>query len=391
MSMRPPQPVVTTPPPASVPSEPPISELMQKAMSAFETEDYAAADRQAQAVLARDPGHAAAQHLRDRARAAATAVDSGLKKARALFNEGKFEDASRTAGEVLSVAPGNAEAKQIMAEGAAQSRGRGAEEARAQVARAKAAARSSGAQRLAAAPYAAAIAAERDAERQYQSGRPGDATVKFYEASGLFRSAEIAAQNATTAREALARPAPPAPERTEKPAPAEPPRPPDNAATASSQPPATQPERAQPVPAPVTPPPAPITLPAAPPPAIPAAPAPEAPAKPSADAAVTELLMRYKSALESRDMEALQRVWPSLGGQPQAAIRSEFTRASHIAVEILEPRIAVSGNTGTVSFVRRYVVTVEGQNLRNETRATMEVRRSGSGWVIEQIRFEPAR
>jgi len=40
----------------------------------------------------------------------------------------------------------------------------------------------------------------------------------------------------------------------------------------------------------------------------------------------------------------LQRVWPSLGGQPQTAIRSEFSRASHIAVEILEPRIAVSGN-----------------------------------------------
>ena len=107
---------------------------------------------------------------------------------------------------------------------------------------------------------------------------------------------------------------------------------------------------------------------------------------------MTELLSRYKSALEARDLDALQRIWPGLSGQPQAAIRSEFNHASRITVEILDPRIAVSGNAGTVTFTRRYAVfTVEGQNLRNETRATMEIRRSGSTWVIETIRFEAAR
>jgi tetratricopeptide (TPR) repeat protein len=366
---------------------------MQKAMTAFEAEDYAAADRQAQSVLARDPGHAAAQHLRDRAHAAAAAVDGGLKRARALFDEGKFEEASRAAGEVLSVAPGNAEAKRIMADGAARSRGRGAEEARAQVTRAKAAARAAAAQRLAPSAYAAAITAEREAERLYQGERPGDATVKFYEASGLFRSAEIAAQNEATAREALARAAPPPPQRTEKPAATEPVRPPDAAVAPSSQPTSSSPtpERPQPVPAPATPPPAPLTLPAAPPPAPPA-PVTDAPARtPSPETGVMELLGRYKSALEARDMDALQRVWPSLGGAPQMAIRGEFSRASHIAVEIIDPRIVLSGNGGTVTFLRRYVVTVDGQNLRNEARATMEVRRSGSGWVIEHIRFEPVR
>ena len=164
-----------------------------KAMSAFEAEDYAAAGRYAEAVLARDPGHAAGpatprsgEHRRGSRR-------RRPEEARTLFAEGKFEEASRAAGEVLSVAPGNAEAKQIMQEGAARSRGRGAEEARAQVARAKGAARSANAQRFAPAPYAAAIAAEREAQRLYQGGRAGDATVKFYEASGLFRSAEVAA------------------------------------------------------------------------------------------------------------------------------------------------------------------------------------------------------
>ena len=149
----------------------------------------------------------------------------------ALFDQGKFEEASRAAGEVLSVAPGNADAKRIMADGAARSRGRGAEEAQGQVARAKAAARSAGAQRLAPAAYAAAVAAERDAQRLYQGGRPGDATVKFYEASGLFRSAEIAAQNEARPAKRWRRPAPPAPqnEPTSRRA-ADAPRPPDTAA-----------------------------------------------------------------------------------------------------------------------------------------------------------------
>jgi serine/threonine protein kinase len=193
---------------------PTVSDMMKAALTAFGAEDFATAVQYADAVLARDAAHEQARQLRDRARASAATVDSGLRNARALFDKGRFEEASRAAGEVLGVAPGNREAKRIMEDGAARSRGRGAEEARTQVARARAAARSAGAQRLAPGPYAAATAADRDAQRLYAAGRPEDATVKFYEASGLFRSAEIAAQNESAAREARARPEPPAPQKT---------------------------------------------------------------------------------------------------------------------------------------------------------------------------------
>jgi serine/threonine protein kinase/tetratricopeptide (TPR) repeat protein len=388
---------VNTPPPAALASEPPISELMQKAMSAFEAEDYATAERQAEAVLARDPAHVAARQLRDRVRTAAGAVDTGLKKARSLFDEGKFEEASRAAGDVLSVAPGNTEAKRIMADGAARSRGRGAEEARTQVTRAKAAARSASAQRFAPAPYAAAVAAEREAQRLYQDGRPGDATVKFYEASGLFRTAEVAAQNEAMAREALARATRPAAEQSQKPAGAEAPPPPTSGATMPPQPAPPPPERTSPAPEPVPPAATPtVAPPASPPPAPPApppSPTPEAPAAAlNSEAGVAELLARYKSALEARDLDALKRVWPGLSGTAQTAIRDEFKHATQIAVEIVDPRTSASGSTGTVSFIRRYeLLTVEGQRLRSETRTTMEVRRSGNAWLIERIRFEPAR
>jgi predicted Ser/Thr protein kinase/tetratricopeptide (TPR) repeat protein len=396
MSHRAPPPVTTALAPASTPSEPPIGELMQRAMSAFEAEDYAAADRSTAAVLARDPGNAAAQQLRDRARTAASAVDAGLRTARALFEQGRFEEASRAAGEVLSVAPGSAEAKRIMEEGAAQSRGRGADEARIQVARAKAAARSANAPRFAPAPYAAAIAAERDALRLYQGARPGDATVKFYEASGLFRSAEVAAQNEATARDARAREARSARAETEKPAGAEPAAAPTSAPAAPPQPASPPPERTAPAPVPAAPPPAStLPLPAAPSPAPPPPPStpPEASSPPpNPEAGLTELLARYKAALEARDLDALKRVWPGLSGAPQDALREEFRHASHIAVEILDPRITVSGTTGTVSFLRRYeLLTVEGRRLRTESRTTMDARRTGAGWIIERIRFEPAR
>jgi hypothetical protein len=146
---------------------------------------------------------------------------------------------------------------------------------------------------------------------------------------------------------------------------------------------------------PATPPPAPtLPLPAAPPPsAPPPSTVPEA-ASPAAnpEAGLTDLLARYKAALEARDFDALKRVWPGLSGAPQNALREEFKHASHIAVEILDPRITVSGATGTISFLRRYeLLTVEGRRLRSESQTTMDARRSGSGWVIERIRFEPVR
>src|SRR4029453_13527227 len=132
-------------------------------------------------VLARDPGNDAARDLRDRARAAASAVNDGLQRARTLFAAGQFEEAQRAAGEVLGKAPGNTEAQQIMANSAPRPRGRGADDARAQLAHSRTAARSAGAQKLAATAYAAAASAEREAERLYGSGRLGDATVKFYQ------------------------------------------------------------------------------------------------------------------------------------------------------------------------------------------------------------------
>ena len=100
------------------------------------------------------------------------------------------------------------------------------------------------------------------------------------------------------------------------------------------------------------------------------------------------MIDRYKQALESRSIDQLKRLWPSLSGTAENAIRQEFQHTTRITVEITEPQISVSGGSATASFLRKYsLVTVEGQRLQTTTRAVMNLRRTGSGWVIGGIRF----
>jgi hypothetical protein len=91
-------------------------------------------------------------------------------------------------------------------------------------------------------------------------------------------------------------------------------------------------------------------------------------------------------------MEALKRIWPTLGGAQQAAIRSEFEHARRIDVEVVDPNISVSGASATVTFVRRYGLLPEGGPLqRADTPGTMTLRRTNAGWVIDQLRFSSPR
>ena len=137
---------------------------------------------------------------------------------------------------------------------------------------------------------------------------------------------------------------------------------------------------------------APVPTPKAPAPPPPAAAKPEAPPKPSPSEAIAELLDRYKRALESRNIESVKRIWPTLGGQQEAAIRTDFRNTRRITVEIVSPQISVSGNQGTVRFVRRYQLdTVDGQLPRSESRVTMSVQLVGDTWTITQIQYDQIR
>jgi hypothetical protein len=101
-----------------------------------------------------------------------------------------------------------------------------------------------------------------------------------------------------------------------------------------------------------------------------------------------DLLRRYRAALEARSLDQLKRIWPSLGGNAESALRQQFEQAARISVESSDPQVSVSGSTGRIVFVRNYtVVTVEGKQLQSTAQATMDVHRSGDAWVIDSIRF----
>jgi eukaryotic-like serine/threonine-protein kinase len=184
--------------------------------------------------------------------------------------------------------------------------------------------------------------------------------------------------------------------------PGPPPPPPIQAPAAAAQPASTP--AAQPAPAPaVATPPAPVTSapPTAPatsaPPPTPATSSAPAVSKPAAVEAPTltaeraaELLQRYKASLEAKSLDQLKRLWPSLGGAPEAALRQEFQHATRISVGISDIQVSASAGSGRITFVRSYgLVTVDGQRPQSTSLATMDVHRTGDVWLIDSIQFTP--
>jgi eukaryotic-like serine/threonine-protein kinase len=382
-----PSPSVVSAPPSHDPAA--VTAAVRQASQALEAGNFVEAQQHADAALALDPNHAEARRVREWAVGTASHVSRGLKEAQAHYDAGRFDEAVRAAGDVLSVAPGQPDATRLMQEGAARVRRRAADEARARMVEEKATARAADAAGLAAPMYKTAIAAERAAQRRYEAGRFGEAAAKYYEASGLFRSAALTAHSAAafaaeaartaaerTASERVPRQAEDRP-RDERP-PLPQPTPPE--------PPPSQPVSRSPDPLPARPMPAPPAGPkAVPAPSLP-------PPEPSAEGLIRTVLASYETALETRNLSALKRLWPSLTATQESAFRSEFQHASRIDVEIESPRIDVAGASATAAFLRRYeLVTTDRQRLTSQSLATMTLRRTDAGWVIEQVRFASLR
>jgi hypothetical protein len=96
--------------------------------------------------------------------------------------------------------------------------------------------------------------------------------------------------------------------------------------------------------------------------------------------------------MESRNIDALKRLWPSLGGDQEAALRREFQHARAIDVGIDGSDVVLTGQTASITFIRRYhVTTIDGQRLLTTNRLMMTARQAGSDWVIERLRFEPVQ
>jgi predicted Ser/Thr protein kinase len=310
-----------------------IAARLHEAQQALDAHQYAAAVSAADAVLLVAPQNADAQRIRTAARE--QGVDEAIERASRRLASGDASAAVKAAGEALALAPDNADARRILGAASAPSREPKANAPRARV-------------------------AQKDVRTPAESG------------------AIVRPPRAAAAQRPDRESHPPVGAGSNPPSPS-----PSIVAAPPSIPASSGPPPAAPTPGPSRS----NQIPLASAPAPPTAPA--APAVPSAEERIRDLLERYKRALEDKNLEALKQLWPSLGGNPETAIRQEFEHAARISVGIESPRISVSGPAAAqVSFIRNYsLVTVEGQRLQSTTRAVMSVHRNGSAWVIDGIRF----
>src|SRR5262249_6989953 len=147
------------------------------------------------------------------------------------------------------------------------------------------------------------------------------------------------------------------------------------------------PHAAEPIPSPVSP----IGSTALPPPPVVASP-PGPTRSPDPTAAIQATLTRYANALEARDLGALRRVWPTLSGRQEEALRSEFQNARAIHAELDGIDVKIVGRTATATCRRRYTVTtVQGQTLNTVSRMVVALSRQTDVWAIDSIRYEATR
>ena len=257
-----------------------------------------------------------------------------------------------------------------------------ADDARLRMTRAKIAARQIGSVATGSAAYAAAARAEAEGSRLYRARQLPEAAAKFFDASELFRTAAVttvpaaSGDRGTATAPRVESPATAAPTQATPPVPAPGPGVPTSEGQVQLPPPGAPS---------VAPPPAPAPRPAPPP--ITAA---EGTTSPAPADAVRELVKRYEQAMESRSLDALKRIWPSIPRAQEDALRNEFRQARAIDMDVDDPNITVTGATAAVTFIRRYhLSTIDSQKLVRTSRTTMMVRRAGGEWLIESMRFEP--
>jgi hypothetical protein len=232
-----------------------------------------------------------------------------------------------------------------------------ADEAAGRMRQAKATAEATGAPALAGSQYNTAVAREGEAGGAYAAGQYARSTSLYVQAEALFQAADIAARAEQAARDRL--------------------RSIDAAAAGRASPPeAPKPEDVRP-----SPPPRAVEQPGPVPPA--------APAPPPSQQAIRDLVQQYIAALEGRNLTALMRIWPSLGGAQERALRTEFQNARSLSVQLTDQRIEVNGESATMTAIREYIlVTGDGQRLSTTTRTTFTFRRNGTGWIIANIAYQ---
>ena len=102
--------------------------------------------------------------------------------------------------------------------------------------------------------------------------------------------------------------------------------------------------------------------------------------------AVLSVLKSYELAVESKNLEALTAIWPTIGGKAKT-YRESFKYAQTWEVDLECSEVQLSGDAATVSCQRRdEMLSVDGQRHTPVSNPVFVLRKSGTAWVITELR-----
>jgi hypothetical protein len=107
---------------------------------------------------------------------------------------------------------------------------------------------------------------------------------------------------------------------------------------------------------------------------------------PSSDReAIDDVLHRYVTAMQAKDLAALKVLWPGIGESQASKIEEAFRFTRLLRIELEVSDVQLEGRKAVVSCKRKdQVVTVEGQSFKSTRQATITLEK-GAGWLISAI------
>jgi ketosteroid isomerase-like protein len=224
-------------------------------------------------------------------------------------------------------------------------------------------------------PFADGRKRQQEAQQLERTGKFADSVRTYGEAIDLFAKALITGRPAVAAR---GTPPPGTPPPTSPP-PGTPP-PTTNAGTPTSG-------RATPPIADPPPPPVAVVTPPPPPPVV-ATPPPSAPATVvNEEAAIRQVIQRYQAAYESRNAQAAKAVNPSIDARKLADTFKDYTSLKY-EIQISRVDVNTDGQSASVAgTVTSQPTAKTGTPKPSKSNAVFRLRKSGDGWLIQDVTF----
>lgn len=107
------------------------------------------------------------------------------------------------------------------------------------------------------------------------------------------------------------------------------------------------------------------------------------------EAAIRTVLNRYEQAYASRNVDALQSIWPNMGSKRYKDTKNLFAVVSAFVmkVDVQDIEFAGSGDGATVTTIQSQTVTIKGQGSKQgRDSAIFEMTKLNGNWVISNLR-----